>query len=140
VLKVRPVKTRVVVKPGQMRSGTLACPAQTLPAGAAFDLDPGRAKSLDSFAGKIDAYVDEHVHYLSEQQHEQIADMLYLCGLSGFTDGSKEGFALFAFGIVDANLDKLVAGQAAVDFLQDRFSQAFLADADNGLEGVGGGT
>jgi hypothetical protein len=51
VLKVRPVKTRVVVKPGQMRSGTLACPAQTLPAGAAFDLDPGRAKSLDSFAG-----------------------------------------------------------------------------------------
>jgi phospholipid transport system substrate-binding protein len=29
----------------------------------------------DSFAGKIDAYVDEHVHYLSEQQHEQIAEV-----------------------------------------------------------------
>lgn len=51
VLTLRPVKTRVVVKPGQMKSGTLTCPKQTIPAGAAFDLEPGRAKSVDSFAG-----------------------------------------------------------------------------------------
>jgi hypothetical protein len=51
VLTLRPVKTRVVVKPGQMKTGTLTCPTQTLPAGAPFDLDPGRAKSVDSFAG-----------------------------------------------------------------------------------------
>ena len=51
MLTLKPVKTRVVVKPGQMKSGTLTCPPQTTPAGAAVDLDPGRAKSVDSFAG-----------------------------------------------------------------------------------------
>lgn len=51
VLIVKLVKTRVVVRPGTQKSGTLACPPQMTPAGAAVDLDPGRAKSLDSFAG-----------------------------------------------------------------------------------------
>jgi hypothetical protein len=51
VFKLTPVKTRVVIKPGQMNSGTLTCPPHTTPAGAAVDLDPGRAKSVDSFAG-----------------------------------------------------------------------------------------
>ena len=36
---------------GQQKSGTLACPPHTTPAGAAVDLDPGRAKSVGSFAG-----------------------------------------------------------------------------------------
>ena len=51
VLRLKPVKTRVVVEPGQMKSGTLTCPPHTTPAGAAVDLDPGRAKSVDSFSG-----------------------------------------------------------------------------------------
>ena len=51
LLKLKPVKTRVVVRPGQMKAGSLDCPSQTTPAGAALDLDPGRAKSVDSFAG-----------------------------------------------------------------------------------------
>jgi hypothetical protein len=51
VLRLKPVKARVVVKPGQMKSGTLTCPPQTTPAGAAVDLDPGSAKSVGSFAG-----------------------------------------------------------------------------------------
>ena len=51
VLRLKPVKTRVVVEPGQMKSGTLTCPPHTTPAGAAIDLDPGRAKSVDSFSG-----------------------------------------------------------------------------------------
>jgi hypothetical protein len=51
VLKMKPVKTRVVVKPGKMKFATLRCPANTTPAGAAIDLDPGRAKSIDAFAG-----------------------------------------------------------------------------------------
>jgi hypothetical protein len=51
VLTLKAVKTRLVVKPGQIRSGTLTCPPQTTPAGAAVDLEPGRARSVDSFAG-----------------------------------------------------------------------------------------
>jgi len=51
VLKLTPVRTKVVVKPGRSVSGTLACPAQTTPAGAAVDLEPGRARSVGSFAG-----------------------------------------------------------------------------------------
>ena len=51
VFKLKPVKTRVVVKPGQIKSGTLTCPPQTTPAGVAVDLDPRRARSVDSFAG-----------------------------------------------------------------------------------------
>jgi hypothetical protein len=51
VFVLKPVKTRLVVGPGRQKSGTLACPPQTTPAGAAVDLDPGRAKSVDSFAG-----------------------------------------------------------------------------------------
>jgi hypothetical protein len=51
VILVKPVKTRVVVRPGAQKSGTLACPSNTTPAGAAVDLDPGRARSVGSFAG-----------------------------------------------------------------------------------------
>jgi hypothetical protein len=51
VLIVKPVKTRLVVRPGQIKSGALACPANTTPAGSAIDLDPGRSRSIDSFAG-----------------------------------------------------------------------------------------
>jgi hypothetical protein len=51
VLRLKPVKTRVVVKAGQVKTGTLTCPQQTTPAGAAVDLEPGRARSIDSFAG-----------------------------------------------------------------------------------------
>jgi len=51
VLKLRRVKTRVVVRPGTQKSGTLACPPNSIPAGAAVDLDPARAKSVDSFSG-----------------------------------------------------------------------------------------
>ena len=51
VLKLKRVRTRIVVKPRTQKSGTLACPPNSLPAGAAVDLDPGRAKSVDSFAG-----------------------------------------------------------------------------------------
>jgi hypothetical protein len=51
VLKLTPVKTKVVVKPGKSVAGMLACPAQTTPAGAAVDLEPGRARSVGSFAG-----------------------------------------------------------------------------------------
>jgi len=51
VFKLKPVETRVVVKPGQIKSGTLTCPPQTTPAGVAVDLDPRRARSVDSFAG-----------------------------------------------------------------------------------------
>ena len=50
VLILKPVKTRVVVKPGQTKSGKLACPPQTTSAGAAVDLDPG-ARSVESFEG-----------------------------------------------------------------------------------------
>jgi hypothetical protein len=53
VLTLRPVKTRVVVKAGQMKSGTLTCPPQTIPAGAAFDLEPDRVKSVDAFAAAL---------------------------------------------------------------------------------------
>jgi hypothetical protein len=51
VLLLKPVKTRMVVRPRTQKSGTLACPPHTTPAGAAIDLEPGRAKSVDSFAG-----------------------------------------------------------------------------------------
>src|SRR5690242_4829168 len=51
VLKLTPVKTKLVVKPGKAVSGILACPAHTTPAGAAVDLEPGRATSVGSFGG-----------------------------------------------------------------------------------------
>ena len=51
VLKLKRVRTRVVVKPGTLKSGSLACPPNSIPAGAAVDLDPGHAKSVDSFSG-----------------------------------------------------------------------------------------
>jgi len=51
VLKVAPVKAKVVVRPGASVSGTLRCPAQTTPAAAAVDLEPGRARSVGSFEG-----------------------------------------------------------------------------------------
>jgi hypothetical protein len=51
VLKLKRVKTRVVVKPGTQKSGTLACPPNSTPAGDAVDLDPARAKSVDSYSG-----------------------------------------------------------------------------------------
>jgi hypothetical protein len=51
VLLLKPVKMRMVVRPRTQKSGTLACPPHTTPAGAAVDLDPGRAKSVHSFAG-----------------------------------------------------------------------------------------
>lgn len=51
VLKLKRVKTRVVVKPRTQKSGSLACPPNSIPAGAAVDLDPAQAKSVDSFSG-----------------------------------------------------------------------------------------
>ncbi len=51
VLKLKRVKTRIVVKPGTQKSGTLACPPNSTPAGAAVDLAPGQAKSVDAFSG-----------------------------------------------------------------------------------------
>jgi hypothetical protein len=51
VLLLKPVKTRVIVRPRTQKSGTLECPPHTTPAGAAIDLEPGRAKSVGSFAG-----------------------------------------------------------------------------------------
>jgi hypothetical protein len=51
LLKLRPVKAHVVVRPGAQVSGLLGCPPNSTPVGAAVDLDPGRAKSVDSFAG-----------------------------------------------------------------------------------------
>src|SRR6476661_6094605 len=51
VFTMKPVKTRVVVNPGETKSGTLTCASRTTPAGAAVDLDPRRARSVDSFAG-----------------------------------------------------------------------------------------
>ena len=51
VLKLKRVKTRLVVRPGRQNSGTLVCPPNSTPAGAAVDLTPGQAKSVDSFSG-----------------------------------------------------------------------------------------
>jgi hypothetical protein len=51
VLKLKRVKTRVLIKPGMQKSGSLACPPNSTPAGAAVDLDPARAKSVDAFSG-----------------------------------------------------------------------------------------
>jgi hypothetical protein len=51
LLKLKRVKTRIVVKPGTQKPGTLACPPNSTPAGAAVDLAPGQAKSVDSFSG-----------------------------------------------------------------------------------------
>ena len=51
VIVLKRVKTRVVVRPGAQKSGTITCPSNMTPAGAAVDLDPGRPKSVGSFAG-----------------------------------------------------------------------------------------
>ena len=51
VLLLKSVKKRMVVRPRTQTSGTVACPPHTTPAGAAIDLEPGRAKSVGSFAG-----------------------------------------------------------------------------------------
>jgi len=51
LLKLTPVKTKVVVRPGASVAGMLRCPARTTPAAAAVDLDPGRARSVGSFEG-----------------------------------------------------------------------------------------
>jgi hypothetical protein len=51
VLKLKRVRTRIVVRPGTQKTGVLACPPNTTPAGAAVDLTPGQAKSVDSFSG-----------------------------------------------------------------------------------------
>ena len=51
VLRLTPVKTKVVVRPGASVAGMLRCPANTTPAGSAVDLDPGRARSVGSFEG-----------------------------------------------------------------------------------------
>ena len=51
VLKLTPVKTKVVVRAGASVAGLLRCPARTTPAGSAVDLDPGRARSVGSFEG-----------------------------------------------------------------------------------------
>jgi hypothetical protein len=51
VLKLKRVTTRIVVEPGTQKSGMLTCPPKSTPAGAAVDLDPVRAKSVESFSG-----------------------------------------------------------------------------------------
>ena len=47
--------------------------------------------------------------------------------------------ALFAFVAVNPDLDQLVAVEANPDFLHDGFAQPFLADRNDGLQGVSAG-
>ncbi len=63
--------------------------------------------------------------------------MLNRAAGKGYGDLCQQGFALIAFTIENTNLDEFMGLQGAVDFLQYRSAQAFLADADNGIEGVG---
>ena len=53
VLKLKLVKSRVVVRPGGKQAALLSCPPNTTPAGAGFDLQPGSAKSVDGFGGAV---------------------------------------------------------------------------------------
>lgn len=51
VLKVKPVKLRLRIKPGTVKTATLPCPSQTTPAGSGVDLAPAGPKSARAFAG-----------------------------------------------------------------------------------------
>jgi len=53
VFKITLVKNRFLVRPGGQNSVTITCPPKTTPAGSGFDLDPGRAKSVDGFGGPV---------------------------------------------------------------------------------------
>jgi hypothetical protein len=53
VFKLTLVKNRFLVRPGTQRSITITCPPKTTPAGSGFDLDPGRAKSVEAFGGAV---------------------------------------------------------------------------------------
>jgi len=50
-LRVRPVKLKLVVKPGAQRTASLPCPQDTTPAGAGTDIQPQRGKAAGGFAG-----------------------------------------------------------------------------------------
>lgn len=51
VLRVRPVKLKLVVNPGAQRTASLRCPQDTTPAGAGTDIQPQRGKAAGGFAG-----------------------------------------------------------------------------------------
>ena len=70
---------------------------------------------------------------------EQLADMLYRGCLKVFAHFQKQAFALFAFVAVNTDLDQLVAVEANPDFLHDGFAQPFLADRNDGFQGVSAG-
>jgi hypothetical protein len=53
VLRLKLVKSRVVVRPGGKQAALLSCPPNTTPAGAGFDLQPGSARSVDGFGGAV---------------------------------------------------------------------------------------
>jgi len=65
--------------------------------------------------------------------------MLYRRGGKRGANFRKQGFALVAFGVINADLDEFVGRQAAVDFFENGFRQPFLADADDRAEGMGAG-
>jgi hypothetical protein len=54
-------------------------------------------------------------------------------------DFSEQGLAISALDAIDAHLDQLVRLEAAVDFGKDRFAEAVLADAGDGMQVVGAG-
>lgn len=55
-------------------------------------------------------------------------------------DAGQHGLARIAVLAAGPHLDQLVRGEGAVDFLQDGVGQARVADKDDRLQGVGGGT
>lgn len=53
VFRLTLVKNRFFVRPGSQKSVTITCPPKTTPAGSGYDLDPGRAKSVEGFGGPV---------------------------------------------------------------------------------------
>lgn len=65
--------------------------------------------------------------------------MLHGSGLQAGADFGQQRLARFAFGTINTHLDQFVRLEAAVDLGEDGVTQAVLADAGDGVQGMSAG-
>jgi hypothetical protein len=71
------------------------------------------------------------------KHHERFADVLHRRRFQPLADDIEDGLPLDAVGTREAYLDQLVSMEVAVDLLQGRFAEAFVAEQDDGVQLVG---
>jgi len=65
--------------------------------------------------------------------------MLHGSGIQGFADASQKSLTLDSIVACDPDFDQFVSLEADVDLLHHSIGQAFVANQDDGAQGVGGG-